>query len=55
MDDARYFEQRALDYAAAEQATKDRWYAQRFFELAAHFHAMARRAPPDRDDARSVR
>ena len=47
MDDRRYFAKRALDYAAAARETKDRWYAQRFFELASHYADMARRAPRD--------
>jgi hypothetical protein len=45
MDDARYFEQRAKDYAAAARQTSDRWYAVRFAELATHFAALARQAP----------
>ena len=50
MDEMGYFERRALDFAAAARETKDRWYAQRFFELAAHFAEMARRAPQERRD-----
>jgi hypothetical protein len=57
MDDARYFEQRAKDYAAAARQTSDCWYAIRFRELAAQFAAMARRAPPcagERQDTHST-
>ena len=46
MDETRYFEQRAMDYAAAARATSDRWYALRFKELAEHYAAMARQALP---------
>ena len=45
MDEMRYFEKRALDFAAAARETKDCWYAERFIELASRFAEMARRAP----------
>lgn len=54
MEDARYFEQRALHYAAAARETKDRWYALRFCELAAHFAAMARQTSFVHQDRQTV-
>ena len=52
MEDARYFEQRAILYATAARETADRWYAVRFRELAAHFADLARRASGDDSETR---